>query len=72
MIQDMPTYEKSIESIVTRTTHTVRIALNSDRESIEQTLKHVPYNAVVTMVVGDDDIGDNWGEIIFVEERQSE
>jgi hypothetical protein len=65
-------YEKNIERAFIKATHTVRILLNSDRESLEQTLKHVPYDAKVTMINSDDELEENYGEIIFIEEIQSE
>jgi len=61
-------YEKSVESTVTKITHTVRILLNSDRRALEQALKNVPYTAKVSMIV-DDTENEKYGEIVFVEEK---
>ena len=70
-MENFATYEKSIESTVVTITHTVRILLNSDRLSIEETLKNVPYSAKVSMITDDTDAKglNGYGEIIFTEEQ---
>ena len=64
-------YEKNIESTVVNIKHTVRILLNSNRRNIEDALKHVPYNAKVVMIIGDDEDTESQGEIIFNEQTNS-
>lgn len=68
MEAEFATYEKNIESKVIQIRHTIRIKLNSNRRNIEDALKNVPYNAIVSMIIDDTDLGD-YGEIHFLEEK---
>ena len=69
-MKNFASYEKSIESTVTTVKHTVRILLNSNRSAIEEALKNVPYTAKISMIVDDTEL-ENYGEIIFTEEKQN-
>lgn len=63
------TYEKDVQSVVTRIRHIVRIKLNSAPSDIIKVLSNVPDNAKVSMIVDDLNLGA--AEITFDEERIS-
>ena len=67
-MENFASYEKEIDSVVTRIKHTVRILINSNREAIEEALKNVPYTAKVYMVIDDTEL-ENCGEIVFFEDK---
>ena len=60
-------YEKVVTAKVVRTKHIVRIRLNEQVLDVIRTLKNVPQDAVVTMLV--DDELEGYGEIVFEEEK---
>ena len=64
-------YEKYIVSKVEKITHTVRIKLNEPAGSVMKTLKNVPPDATVTMVVDDSEL-EGYGEIVFEETKNTE
>ena len=62
-------YEKTVQAVVTKTKHVIRIHLNETAGQIMENLKNVPNSAVVAMVIGDHEGEfDNTGEITFHEE----
>ena len=63
-------YEKKIISQIEKIQHTVRIRLNEKAGSIINTLRQVPPNATVTMVVDDSKLEGGFGEIIFEEHKE--
>ena len=69
-MSDYASYEKEIECIFTRIRHIVRIKPNSRAIDVKDTLKNVPNDAIVNLIVGDDD-NDGIGEIYFDEEKSS-
>ena len=65
-------YEKSVEAIVTRTRHTVRMRINARAVDIRAALSEVPDNAILTIVNGDETTSDEdiqYGEMYFDEEQ---
>ncbi len=61
-------YEKHVVNNIKTIRHIVRIRLNERASDVIQTLKNVPPNAIVAMVVDDNEIGGH-GEIVFEEEK---
>ena len=68
MSKQYASYEKEIVSKTVKIRHTVRAKLNEPVGSIVESLKNVPPNVPLTMVVGDDN-NNGYGELIFEEEK---
>jgi len=68
-MKNFVSYEKTVVSKVQRIKHTVRMRLNSTKRELIRVLENVPNDAVIEMIVGDDEDGD-YGEIVFVEEKK--
>ena len=68
-MKNFASYEKTVVSKVQRIEHTVRMRLNSTKRELIRVLENVPNDAVIEMIVGDDEDGD-YGEIVFVEEKK--
>ena len=66
--RDFASYEKSVECVVTTTTHTIRIKVNSTPSEIIDLLNYIPKNATLSTI---DDDGRNsssdYGELVFTE-----
>lgn len=62
----LASYEKQFESIVTRVRHVVRARFNSDAKSLKKSLSNVPDDAILTMVVDDE---EGVGELYFDQEK---
>ena len=73
-MSDFASYEKSVEAVVTRTRHTVRMMINTTAADIKGSLAYVPDNAILTIVNGDEDTvreGTLFGEMYFDEEQST-
>lgn len=67
-MKNFASYEKTVVAKVQRIKHTVRMRLNSTKRGLMGTLENVPDDAVIEMIVGDDE-DDDYGEIVFAEEK---
>lgn len=65
-------YEKIVESKIIRIKHIIRIKLNQNAGSIKQLLESIPFDATVSLILGDGECENNedYGEIVFVEEKE--
>jgi len=68
MSKPFASYEKVIISKVEKIHHIVNIKLNESPQSIISLLSRIPKTAVLTSVVGDDEIGSDYAELTFEEE----
>ena len=64
----MGNYTKEVRTSVVIVHHTVRIKLNEPLSEVLQSLQNIPPDAVVSMIIGDDKLGD-YDKIRFVEEQ---
>jgi len=68
---NLPRYEKSVVALVTRTRHTVRLGYNMTAEQVKEIFTKIPDDAVLTMFTEDNDDGDDYVELYFDIETDS-
>jgi len=66
-MNDFSGYTKVLENKLIRIKHQIKVRLNDKAIDIKALLANVPDNAILSMVVDDDE--DGIGELEFVEEK---